>query len=240
MGNALLNYLNKRLEESKPFRKSGLGPAGPVITISRQVGCNGIPLARALAAKLNQQKMLTEWKVLSKEVFFWSARELNLEPEQIRKMFKKADNYIFEQILTAFGEKRYKSEAKISKTVRDVIHSLSVDGYNIIVGRASHIIAHDIKNAFHIRLTAPMDYRIDTIMVNNKLNRNDAIDFINKVEKERISFRKALKADPQIEDNFDMTINRATFNTEDCVDLILYAIEKKKILADYKQKIEFF
>lgn len=240
MGNALLNYLNKRLEESNSFHKVAKGPAGPVITISREVGCNGLPLARELAAHLNQQRMFTEWKVLSKEVFYKSAQELNLEPEKVQRMFKKADKYTFEQILTAFGEKRYKSEAKISKTVRDVIHSLAVDGFNIIVGRASHIIAGDIKNAFHLRLTAPLDYRVANIMENNKLSLNDAIKFIDRVEKERDAFRKAIKAGDSHADNFDMNINRATFTTAQCVEIILLAIEKKSILSDYKQKVEFF
>jgi cytidylate kinase len=240
MGNALLNYLNKRLEESKSYHKGERGPAGPVITFSREVGCNGLPLARALAGKLNRENRFSEWKVLSKEVFYWSARELNLEPDKVQRMFKKSDNYTFEQILTAFGEKRYKSEAKIYKTVRDVIYSLAVDGFNIIVGRASHIIANDIKNAFHLRLIAPMEYRIKNIMDNNNLSRIEAIAFINKVEKERSSFRKAVKADADDEHNFDLTINRASFTTEECIELIMLGIEKKKILSDYNQKIEFF
>lgn len=240
MGNALLNYLNNRLQESQSFNRRYPATAGPVITISREVGCNGLVLARKLAATLNRQQSFNEWKVLSKEVFFKSALELNLAPDIVKKSIKKADSYTFEQILKAFGDKRYISEAKIAKTVRNVIYSLAVEGFNIIVGRASHMIAHDIKNSLHLRFTAPLEYRVANIMDNNQLCRKDAIEFINRVEQERMAFRKAMKEESRHEEYYDLIINRASFTNDQAVDLILMAIDKKHILADYKQKVEFF
>lgn len=240
MGNSLMNYLNKRLKEESSFDKGSTGLAGPVITISREVGCNGLVLARLIAARLNTQRHMAAWKVLSKEIFHESAKELDLEPEKVRQTFKKSDRYAFEQILKAFNDKKYKSEEKIIRTVRDVVRTLAIDGFKIIVGRASHIITSDIRNALHIRLTAPLDYRVNTIMRNNKLNKNEALAFIKKVERERIAFRKVLKEDSLKEDLFDLTINRASFTNEEAVDIIEYAIEKKGFLQDYKQKIEFY
>lgn len=240
MGNSLMNYLNQRMKEGNASDKGKGVTAGPVITISREVGCNGIKLANKLAAELNKQRTISEWKVLSKEIFYESAKELDLEPEKIRQNFKKTDRYTFEQILKAFGDKRFKSEAKIAKTVKEVVYSLAIDGFNIIVGRASHIIAYDIPNALHLRLTAPLDYRISTIMHNNKLTKEEAIAFIAKVEKERIAFRKALSEESLHEEYFDLYINRASFSDEQAVKIILFAIEQKNILANYKNKVEFY
>lgn len=240
MGNALLSYLNSRLHETYSAHKKYPATAGPVITISREVGCNGLKLANKLALTLNSHQNLNEWKVLSKEVFFKSARELNLEPDKVKKTIKKSDSYTFEQILNAFGDKRYKSEAKIAKTVRDVIHSLAIEGFNIIVGRAGHIIAHDVPNSLHLCLIAPLDYRILTIMENNKLSREAAIEFIDRVEKERLAFRKAMKEDSSHEDYFDLIINRASFTTNQAVDLIISTIEMKQIAAVNKQRTEVF
>lgn len=238
MGNSLMNYLNKRLKEDSSFNKGNL--AGPVITISREVGCNGIKLANAVASRLNKQRMQSEWRVLSKEIFHESAKELDLEPEAVRQTFKKTDRSTFEQILKAFSDKRYKSEEKIIKTVKDVVRTLAIDGFNIIVGRASHIITSDIENAMHIRLIAPLDYRINTIIHNNKLNKAEAIKFIEKVEGERITFRKALKEHDLHEELFDLTINRASFNDEEAAELIEFALNQKQILTQYKPKIEFY
>lgn len=240
MANSLKAYLDKRLKEESTVKKSNLITAGPLISISREVGCNGTILAKKLALRLNYQKMQSEWKVLSKEIFYESAKELNLAPEKVRQTFKKTEKYTFEQIIKAFGDKRYKSEKKIANTVREVVHGLAVDGFNIIVGRASHIIAKDIENALHIRLIAPLDYRINTIVHNNHLSKIDALKFIEKVENERIAFRTALKEDCLREELFDITINRASFNDEQAVELILSAIKQKLIITKFRQKIEFF
>lgn len=233
MGNSLLIYLNKRISEERSEKRPDI-LAGPVITISREVGCNGLKLARLLSTRLNTYKSHAEWRVLSKEVFYESARELNMDPNKIQKTFKHTDKYTFEEILKAFNDRSYKSERKIVHTVAEVIRSFAIDGYCIIVGRAGHIIAKDIKNALHLRLVAPMEYRINTIMHNNKLNRTEAIDFIDKVEKERMAFRKLISSNDVSSDLFDLCVNRAMFTDEEVVDIIEYAVNKKKIIQPRK------
>ena len=241
MGNSLMIYLNKRLKEENSFKKDNMAMAGPVITISREVGCNGLKLAHLIAKRLNAHKPATDWKVLSKEVFYQSAKELNLAPQRISRILKQTDKYTFDEILKAFGDKQYKSERKIIKTVSEVVRSFAIDGFSIIVGRAGHIIARDIENGLHIRLIAPLEYRIKTIMENNRLNREEAIVFIQRVEKERIAFRKAI-GEAKVNDEvlFDLTLNRSSFTNEEIVDMIEYAVDKKKILTGFEQKIEYY
>lgn len=240
MSNVLSSYLNKRLKKDNSFEKDGWGSAGPVITISREVGCNGIPLANLLAEKLNEKKRSNLWKVLSKEVFHQSAQELNMEPETVKKVFKQSDRYIFDEILKAFNSKSYKSERKIVNTVTDVVRSFAIDGFCIIVGRASHIIASDIKNALHIRLTAPLDFRIKNIQINNGLNREEAQQFIQKVEKERIAFRKTIKHENLREELFDVTLNRASYSNEKLIEIIELAFDKKEMMEDSNARLQFY
>jgi len=225
-----MGYLNRRLKEDNSFEKDNLTTAGPVITISREVGCNGLKLAKLISARLNKPKQKHNWQVLSKEIFHKSASELNIESEYVRRVFKKSEKYAFDEVIKAFGNKNFKSEQRIINTVIKVVRSSAIDGYSIIVGRAGHIIASEIKNAIHIRLVAPLDYRIKTIQENNGLNREESIQFIKKVEKERIAFRKAIDKNNLHEGLFDFTINRASFSNEDIVDFIEFAMGKKGIL----------
>lgn len=238
MGNSLMIYLNKRLQEETLYKKDPATTAGPVITISREVGCNGLKLANQIAGKLNQQKLYPVWKVLSKEIFYESAKELNLKPERVRRIFKQTTKYTFEEILKAFGEKQFKSERKIAKTVADVVRTFAIDGNCIIVGRAGHIIAGDIKNAFHLRLVAPLEYRLKVIMENKKMSRDEAIEFIHRVERERIAFRNAILQGHRINEIFDLTINRAAFTEEEITDIIDYTVKEKRFA--YQPKIEIF
>lgn len=235
MKNSLLEYLNKRmfLKKAEP-QQLNKRPPGPVITISREVGCSGIAIAENLAARLNKKYPGHHWKVLSKEIFQESARELNLDPERVSKVFKQIDRSTFDELLNAFNEKKYKSDKKVRRTVVEVIRSFAEDGYCIIVGRASNIIAGDIKNALHVRVVAPVEYCIQSIMKKDKINRQDAISFIERVEKERYAYRHAVMGkgldEPEI---FDITFNTDTFSREIMIDMIMLAIDEKNIMADY-------
>jgi cytidylate kinase len=238
MSNALLEYLNNRLGNNRTYG-NGTKIPGPLITISREVGCNGVKLARKMVVSLNKRQLGPDWKVLSKEVFFESAKELDMDPEHVRRVFK-FDSYAFNDILNAFGTKKFKSEKKVIKTVTEVIRSFAEEGFCIIIGRAAHIIAHDIHNSLHLRLLAPWEYRIKTIMSNNHLNREEAIEFIKKVEKERAAFRKAMTIEAPENDVFDLCINRASFQDKEAIELIELAAEKKNIFKDYSHSINYF
>jgi len=239
MENVLATYLNKRLSDEKFLGKTET-KTGPVITISREVGCNGLKLADKLASRLNNRRLQNKWRVLSKEVFLESARELDLHPEKVRQIFKRTDKYTFEEILNAFNNKRFKSERIIVKTVINIIRSFAENGFCIIVGRAGHIIAKDISNALHIRLYAPLDYRIHNIMENNQFSKEEAAVFIEKVEKERIAFRKAIREENLRDEYFDLYINRASFEPDATIDLIEQAMDKKQVLKGFSFHMDYF
>lgn len=238
MSNALLDYLNKRLGEKVPANKQIKNP-GPLITISRQVGCEGVKLATLLVESLNRHTLEPYWKVLSKEIFYESAKELNMDPKQVSRIFK-FDSNILSEIFNAFGTKKFVSEKKIIRTVHEVIHSFAEEGYCIIVGRAAHIIAHDIRNALHIRLTAPIEYRINTIMTNKGMNEQEAHEFINKVEKEREYFRRSISKELLEKECFDLCINRASFQEQEILELVKFALKKKHTFTDYVQSIQYY
>lgn len=229
--NLLLKYLNNRLIENNPHKTPADLKPMPVITISREVGCNGVKLAHLLAESLNNKNPAVQWKVISKEVFFESAKELNMSPEQLRKTLSQREKFHFEEIIKAFNDKKYKSGPTIAKTTRDVIMHFATNGYCIIVGRAGNIITKDLKTALHVRLTAPLEYRIKTIMDNNNLTREQAISFINQVEEERITFRELVLGARVHDEMYDIMLNRGVFSNETIVELIEFAAEKKGIFS---------
>lgn len=233
-------YLNKRLHQHDPKYQSANTQPGPVICISREVGCGGVNIARLLANELDSQTICKKWKVLSKEILEESARELDMDPNKLRNYLKEGDRSMFDDILSAFSEKRYKSDKKISKTLIDLITSFANDGYCIIVGRAGHIITRDIEKSLLVKLTAPLDWRIKRIMEKNNLNMRDAITFIEKTEKERQNLRKHIAGEGAKEDEFDLTINLARMDVNEAIRLISYAAQTKGMLENVKSKVEVF
>jgi cytidylate kinase len=240
MNNTLMVYLNKRLHQDDHKYLDVNRQPGPVICISREVGCGAVNLAGVLAAELDKRNSCKKWKVLSKEILEESARELDMDPNRLKNYLKEGDRSIFDDVLSAFSEKRFKSDRKISKTLIDLISSFANDGYCIIVGRAGHIIAKDIEKSLLVKLTAPLDWRIKQIMQKNNLNIREAIEFIEKTEKERENFRKHVAGDRAITEEFDLIINLSRMKIENAISLICHASQLKGMLETSKSKIEVF
>ena len=230
MDNTMWSYLNKRMQQQSPnYQNSNTSP-GPVICISREVGCKGVKFAQQLAAELEKQPGNKKWKVISKEILAESARELNMDPAKLQSNLHNKDRSAFDDILNAFSEKRYKSDGKIRKTLIDLISSFANDGYCIIVGRAGHIIARDIEKSLLVRLTAPLEWRIQQTMKLNDLNEKEAIDFMTKIEEERLNLRKHIADDSAKHDTFDLTIDLSRMDIPATIDIIKLAAKSRGLL----------
>ena len=240
MNNTLMVYLNKRLHQNDPKYLEHNSQPGPVICISREVGCGGVNIAKQLANELDKQSLCKKWKVLSKEILEESARGLDMDPNKLRNYLKEGDRSIFDDVLSAFSEKRFKSDRKISKTLIDLVLSFANDGYCIIVGRAGHIITKNIERSLLVKLTAPLDWRIKQIMEKNNLNLREAVEFIEKTEKERENFRKHIAGDHTHAEEFDLTINLSRMKVENAISLICQASQAKGLLETNKSKVEVF
>jgi cytidylate kinase len=240
MNNSMMVYLNKRLHQADTNYQSAPTEPGPVICISREVGCGGVNLARMIAAELDKHTHCKKWKVLSKEILEESARELDMDPNKLKSFLKEGDRSLFDDIISAFSEKRYKSDRKISKTLIDLIYSFAIDGYCIIVGRAGHIISKDIDRSLLIQLTAPLDWRVSQIMRKNKMNLREAVDLIEKTEKERQNLRKHIAGDNMQDHDFDITLNIARMKPEEIVSLVKFVVQNRGFLETARSKVEVF
>lgn len=240
MENSLLNYMNKRIgDHVKELQQKPKVP-GPVITISREVGCGGLKLARMLSDALNEFVFCKKWQVISKEVLHESARELKVDPQKVNRLFSPNERYTFDEILDAFNAKNYKSDRVILRTVKDVIKGFAHDGCSIIVGRAGHIIANDVEYSLHVRLEAPMEWRIERIIEKQKVSHDEAYNFIIETEKKRGTFRKYYLNKKEEEPKFDLVINVSKFSEENTIQMIKKAVELKGITKKFSSSIPFF
>jgi len=237
MENSLELYLNKRLGKHEHGISSEYLKPGPVVTISREVGCGAVKLAKKLSEELNKLEGSRNWRVLSKEIFEESARELDMDQQKISKFFKAEERNTVDEILAAFSSKRFKSESAIRKTVLDVIRSFAIDGHCIIVGRGGHIITKNIERSLHIKLSAPLEWRIEKIMKSHQIGRVQAKEFIEKTEKERENFRRNLCAKEINNEQFDLVINVSEFSTSSILELLHKALELKNMLKPHSLKV---
>jgi len=204
------------------------------------VGCGAVNIAHLLASELDKQSQVKKWKVLSKEILQQSALELNMDPYKLRKYLNEGERNLFDDILSAFNEKRHKSDRMINQTLIDLISSFTSEGYCIIVGRAGHIITRNIEKSLLVKLTADLDWRVKQIMEKNQLNIRQAIEFIEKTEQERLNFRNRFVRNNEAPDVFDLTINLSRMTISSTVKIIQSAAQIKGLLEYNRSKVEVF
>lgn len=174
MNNDLLKYMSERFQSDC----SKLKDPGPVITISREYGCPAKMIAEQLADVLTRKMAArgrnVKWRWISKEILTESARQLNLEPDNIKYVFNYEQRSVIDDILQSHSQKYYKSDRKIRNTIANVIRNIACDGHAIIVGRGGVAITKDIVRSLHINLEAPMEWRALRISEKNGVSFEDA------------------------------------------------------------------
>jgi cytidylate kinase len=223
----LLSYLKKRYEESQN-KKTG---PGPVITISREYGCPGKPLAQKLSEMLSEMKTPSGnshvWKWYSKEILDESARELQMDPSQIKYVFDYEKKGTLEDFFSSFSH-YYQSDKKIRNTIGRVIREIATQGNAIIVGRGGIAVTRDISNSLHINLEAPLEWR--TLMVSQRydLSMEKARAACIETDKKRAEFRDYFEGKNTDYTRPDVTFNCMTLKLDEIAQAIMKLVELKK------------
>ncbi|MFC2137218.1 AAA family ATPase [Bacteroidota bacterium] len=228
--NILLKYMEKRFSKKKEQITSEI--PGPVITLSRESGCPAKRIAKILALSLNKRKesKTPNWKCVSKEILNESAKELELNPSQIKYVFDFEQRGVWDDIMSSLSSKYYKSDRKIRKTIADVIRTISEQGNVIIIGRGSVAITRDLPNSFHINLEAPLEWRAEMISLKAKMKLEEARHYAIETDKKREKFRDSFYGQDTDYTRFDVTFNCMTFKDEEIVNAIIKLLEIRGLI----------
>jgi len=226
MENLLLKYMNER---AKPEMKKAVETPGPVITISRECGCSGRLFAEELTEKINRRinNPIQSWKWVNKEILSLASKELKINPNQIKNLLNTADKNFLDEIVSSFTVKYYAPDAKIKRAVRDVVRHLAIHGNVVIVGRGSEALTQDIERSIHIKLYAPLKWKVDVIMKRDNISADDAKKLVIQTDKRRLKFVEGYLSKDQDKVVYDIDFNCAKFSQEEIIDLIIKAAELK-------------
>ena len=229
MDTFLFKYLSERLQEKEETTAS----LNPVITISREYGCWGKRIAELLCQKLLERSKLSglnqPWKWVTKEILEKSALDLKVTPEYISDIFDSKQKGILADILLSF-DSQYISNEKIKSTITNVVKSYCMDGYVIIVGRASNIILRDYQKALHVKLFAPFSWRVESIGERLNLTVTQSRIQVKDMEERRNAFIKFFRGSLHESEIFDVCFNRKTIKENEIVDTIINVLESKKYI----------
>ncbi|MGQ9620127.1 MAG: cytidylate kinase-like family protein [Bacteroidales bacterium] len=222
----IFDYFDHRYRESvmsKPASQDG-----PVITISRQTGCDARQVAENVVDNLNRKFYTNKWKWIDKDIIYKVAEELNADPNRVENFYKGIELSDVSEMIMAFSG-NFVSDLRVKKAIRDVVLSMCKEGYIVFVGRGSVSIARDMQNALHIRLMAPFYWRVENVMKKKEMDLETAEEYVIDTDEKRFNLIQTFldKKPMSIDYLFDAIINRNSFTIQETADFITAMFEKK-------------
>jgi len=230
MDNLLLKYMNER---ARPEIKKAVMTPGPVITISRECGCSGRLFAEKLTERINLKinNSSQNWKWVNKEILNLASKELKINPDQIKNLLDTADKNFLDEIVSSFTVKYYAPDAKIKRAIKEVVRHLATQGNVVIIGRGSEALTQDIQRSLHIKLYAPLNWKVDIISSRDNISKEAAKKIVVETDMRRLKFVEGYLAKEPNKMIYDIDFNCAKFGLEEMIEVIIKVAEMKSLLC---------
>lgn len=190
----------------------------PTITLSREYGCEGYPLAQRVQA-LFEESTGEPWTLFDKALVEKIAQDEGISPRVLEKLGQMPP------VFDALGFKPMGSDlsqdALYVKVIR-CIAPIALEGNAIVVGRGAAILCHKLTNCFHFRLIGGLRWRIETYARRTGLPLGEAEEIVRARSDQRSRFvNKHLGADITDPRNFDAVFNNERHSVEEISRAIL-------------------
>ena len=220
------DYFDERYRQS--VLSGSASEDGPVITVSRQTGCDARETAAGIVEKLNSIHKTTKWKWVDKDIIYSIAKELNIDTQRVESYYTGIKLSNLSEMIMAFSG-GFVSDLRVKKAIKDVVLSICKEGYVVLVGRGGVSISQGIRDSFHVRLVAPFDWRVDNVMRKKEMDKETAQKYIIETDLKREELIRTFlnKKQRNIDNLFDVTINRKSFPVDEISGFVASMYERK-------------
>lgn len=202
------SFLPSELSAEAAFTK-------PFITVSREPGSGGAPIARLVAEKLG-------FTFIDEQIVEEIAKSTKKRKEVIQAMDEKKQSAINSMVNSLLNEDYIDDLKYVSELVR-VVLVYAHQGHCVLLGRGSNFIT-PFAHGLHVRITAPYQVRVQRAIDYEGFTDEQARHRIAEVEKERKEFVKQhLDKNLTKGNSYDLVINTTEFDIEDSRDIIIKA-----------------
>ncbi|MBK5274165.1 MAG: cytidylate kinase-like family protein [Desulfuromonadales bacterium] len=200
-----LEEYNRRQKEKAALQHHKSKPR-PCLTISREFGCEGYPVAELLR-ELMMQRTGDEWVLIDKAILEAVAQRHNISEDILRHLGEK--NHILDEVLATFSP-RWKSDQEYFQHLCRYVISLAEQGNVIIIELGGGIITRHIEHSYHFRLYGSQEFKIRTVAHRLNIEPEEAEKVIRRQQKLRDHFhRDFLNQDNHDTALYDMLFNNA-------------------------------
>lgn len=197
------------------------------VTVSRQPGAGGVPLAQRLAERLNEHAP-GDWSAWDQELVEKISAEHHLDKGTIETVVERPHTWL-DNLVMSISQTVTPSDLAVYKKVAATIRALATAGHAIIVGRGGQFITEGMAGGIHLRLIAPLEYRIKTTAESFNLTLSAAAQRIAELEHNRDAFYRQFWPGKSLEPpSFTMTLNSAELSLDEMVECVLPIVRKRE------------
>lgn len=189
-----------------------------VVTITRQFGSMGRPIARKISDILGIE-------YYDRDIVDETARKMNLPVSTVSDEEESAGSSLY-NFLFPLGMESAERKDRIFETQRAIITDLADKESCIVIGRCSDYILRDLPNLLNIYIYAPYDYRYERCINDLKIPPELAKKMITTVDKEREKYHWKY-AGYGCMDNKDIMINTQLFGVDKTAEVLADIIRRK-------------
>jgi len=211
----------KRWHAQRAKRRESQAKPGPVITVSRETGTGGSEVARRLAQKLGMDLM-------GGQIIQKVAESVQMSTKVIESLDEREITKRDEWLSALFGSRHLWSDQYFHHLTK-VIGTIGRHGSAVVVGRGAHHILPQ-EDTYRVRFIAPLDFRIEHMIAEHSLCREEAEKFILQTDADRRAFiRKYFHVDITEPGQYDLILNLATLSIDGAVDTIKVALDSRRV-----------
>jgi cytidylate kinase len=180
----------------------------PTVTLTREFGCEGYPVAESLQALL-EKRSGQPWVVMDRALLDAVAKDHHLSAQVLRDI--GARNHFLDEMLSTFSP-RWKSDQDYYRLLCRQIVALAQQGNVILVGRGAVILTQNTPNSFHFRIVAPLQFKQRSIQSRMGVSAQEALELIQVRQGQREHFLKGFLG----RDVAEPTLYHLLFNNARC------------------------
>ena len=185
---------------------------GPVITVSRQMGCGAEAIVQRIAKELGLT--LYSWEIVEQ-----IAKDAHVS-EQVVATLDEKNQSALNDWLAAFEGDRGLSSYRYWECLRKVVFAIAAHGNAVILGRGGNFLL-PLGKKLGLCLVAPLDVRVRNVIEKLGLSEKQAREHIAKTEHEhRLLVREYFLTDIGDATHYHITINTALVKPETIVEIV--------------------
>lgn len=197
-----------------------------IITITRQFGSLGRPIAQKMSEKLGID-------FYDRDIVDKASKKLNLpvsviNEEEESAVTSKNINHAFGRMAHPLGKGTTEKQDKIFETQENVIKFLVERDSCIVVGRCADFILSEYPNVLNIYIYAPYDARVKNSVEELGLEINEAKRMIHEVDQARDSYHMHYAGFKPDDKNFkNIMVDSSFLGVDGTADFLVDIIKKK-------------